>query len=91
MLDQAVGGAAKLAAEWDAFERMRETLLATSRDKWALFKGSDFLGVFETFEAAYTDGVRRYCNQPFLCAHIKDKDWHVEIPALSTGLLYAHF
>jgi hypothetical protein len=58
-------------------------------DKFALVKGDELIGTFDTAEAALAEGAKRYGSTAFLVRKINQSDENVFIPALSLGLLYA--
>ena len=76
--------------ELKAFARRKEELLRVCEGKYAVFKGADFCGTFDTVEAAYNAGVERFGNVPFLIQPVKREAHAERFPALDLGLLHAH-
>lgn len=44
------------------------------RGKWLLIKGKNITGIFNTSEAAYAEGTRRYGNRPYLVTRVIDEE-----------------
>lgn len=80
----------ELEREQAYFEENRAKLLAEHMGKFALIKESEFVGTYDTEEAAYVEGLQRFGNSPFLVKQILPDDPVVHLPALSLGLLRAH-
>ncbi len=76
--------------EMAAYEAKRADLLSLCEGKFALFKGSEFVGTFDSKTAAYAEGISRFGNVPFLIKQIVKTEVVEQIPALVLGLLYAH-
>ena len=64
----------KLQQELEFFERQRLELLARAPGKYALVKGSELIGIFETELEAARAGYRQIGNEPFLIKHIVEAD-----------------
>jgi hypothetical protein len=79
-----------LAVELAFFEQQRAQLLKDHRGKFALIRGSELIGTFDTDETAYVEGVKRFGRTPFLIRRIEDEDPTAQFPALTYGLLRAH-
>ncbi len=79
-----------LQEEQAFFEANRAALLKEHLGKYALIKGSELIGAFDTDENAYTEGVARFGNVPFLIRRIEEKDATAQFPALTYGLLRAY-
>ena len=77
------------AAELQAYERMKDELLRLCEGKHALFKGSEYIGVFDTPEAAYNTGIERFGNVPFLIKPVCRREPVEWFPALELGVLHA--
>lgn len=80
----------ELREELAFFEANRASWLAEHKGKFALIKGSTLVGVFDTAENAYVEGVQRFGNVPFLIKQILEEEPVVHLPALTLGLLRAH-
>ena len=52
-------------------------------------KDSEFLGVFDTPQAAYDAGLNKWGNVPFLIKPVVKVEKPQQIPALYLGLLHA--
>jgi hypothetical protein len=74
--------------ELAAFEARKEELLELCRGKLAVFKESEFLGVFDTPQAAYEAGLNKWGNVPFLIKPVVQEEKPKQFPALCLGLLH---
>lgn len=82
--------AAVLEEERRFYEAERSKLLASAEGKFALIKGSQLLGTFDTAGAAYEEGLRRLGNVPMLIVPILRQTPVEQIsPALHLGLIGA--
>lgn len=79
----------ELQAEQAYFEQIRSRLLAEHEGKFALIKGSELVGTYDTAENAYVAGVGKFGNVPFLVKQIDREDKPVHLPAMTLGLLGA--
>ena len=81
-----------LSTELEYFHAHRDELVASYPGKFALIKGDELIGAFDTDENAYRAGVARFGNTPLLIRQIttEDEDQPVRFPALTVGLLRAH-
>ena len=79
-----------LKEERQFFEANRAALLKEHRGKFALIKGSELIGTFDTDENAYAEGIQRFGNVAFLIRRVQEEDPKAEFPALTFGLLRAH-
>lgn len=79
-----------LETELATFEAIKATLLANHEGKFALIKGADFLGSFDTAENAYAEGIKRFGRGEFLIKRISVKDEVYTNKALCLGLINAH-
>lgn len=59
-------------------------------DKYALVKGRELIGAFDTAEAALAEGAKRFGSTAFLVRRVNQTEENVFIPTLSLGLLHAH-
>ena len=76
--------------ELKAFESRKSELLDVAEGKFAVFKGAEFLGVFDTPAAAYDAGVSKYGNVPFLIKQVRETDRVEHAPAIFWGISHAH-
>jgi len=61
---------AQLDNEIAAFNGMREDLESKHMGRWVLVHGSKLEGVFDTFEAAAADAVKRFGRGPYLIRQV---------------------
>ena len=59
-----------LAQELNAFERRREELEKNYPGKFVVFKGSDFVGAWDTLDAAAAEAVRQFGRGPYLIRQV---------------------
>jgi len=71
------------------FESKKEQLLVASEGKFALIKQTELVGVYDSEQEAYSEGVSRFGNEPFLIKHIVKDEPQQSIPALHFGVLRA--
>jgi hypothetical protein len=79
----------ELDTEIKYFEEQREEFLKHALGKYALIKGTECVGFFDTVDNAYEEGARRFEGEPFLIQPVLPEDPINEIPAFCAGLLYA--
>lgn len=73
------------------FEASKAELLKTSKDQYVLIKGKELLGTYSLYQDAVNEGFRRFGNQPFFVKQILEQDQVVHTPALTVGLISAHY
>jgi hypothetical protein len=78
-----------LVKELEYYNRRREEFLREYRDKFVLIKGEELLGIFDSEQAAYSEGVNRLGNQSFLIKRVTEEEEIVNLPALVLGLTNA--
>jgi hypothetical protein len=71
------------------FGSSRETLLKEHPGKWALIVGRKLLGVFDSPDTAYVEGLRVAGNVPMLVVQILPEQPVVRFPALQLRLVSA--
>ena len=76
--------------ELEAYAQRKEELLALCEGKFALFKGVEYCGTFDSASAAYDAGIDRFGNVPFLVQHVERAPAAVRFPALDLGVLHVH-
>ena len=81
----------ELATEIAFYETQRAELVQNALGKFALIKGEELVGTFDTEENAYKEGVSRFGTAPFLIQQILPDDRIEDIPAHFLGLLNAGF
>ena len=79
----------RFSEELRAYQSKKEELLALCEGKFAVFKCSEFLGVFDTPGAAYSAGIERFGNDAFLIKPVLREERVEQIPALHLGLIHA--
>lgn len=79
----------ELLKDYKFFQSIKEDLLTKHNGKVALVKNEELIGVYDTTEAAYAEGIKRFGNVPLLIARIQAEESIVQIPSLQLGLLNA--
>lgn len=75
-----------LGAEYAYYLSRKPELLRESRGKYALIKGRELAGIFETEEDALERGTRRYGESPFLIVRIDEEETQVIFSARGGAL-----
>jgi len=75
-----------LSQERKLFEKLRPELETKALGQWALIRDSEFVGTFDSFEAAAAEAVRRFGRGPYLIREIGAPD--VTLPA---SVVFASF
>lgn len=65
-------------------------LLTHYKGQFALIKDAGLEGTFTTHEEAFSAGVEKFGNVPFLIQHIQEEDEFIQHPSLTVGLISAH-
>jgi hypothetical protein len=78
-----------LEKELAFFENMKPELLKNHEGKFALIKGEDFLGAFDTPENAYEEGIKRFGRELFLVKRIAETEEVYRNQSLFIGLIHA--
>jgi hypothetical protein len=76
-----------LADETQFYREKKEELLRTAEGKFALIKGREILGTYDSPDRAYAEGIARLGNVPMLIVQIRRDDQPSQVPALTLGLL----
>ena len=76
----------KLQEELEFFERQRLDLLARAPGKYALVKGSELIGIFDSEVEAAGAGYRQLENEPFLIKHIVEADVPLIFSSFNLGV-----
>lgn len=76
-------------AETETYNRLKPELIAKFEGKFVLIKGKELVGVYDTPDAAYADGLRRLGNVPMLIKGVQREEQSLWIPALQLGLIHA--
>jgi len=80
-----------LEQELATFETMKEDLLKNHEGKFALIKGGEFFGAFDTPSNAYQEGISQFGKELFLVKRISQNEEVYRNPALALGLINARF
>lgn len=83
------GAIMALEKELQYYNEHKEELLRNHEGKFALIKGDQLLGTFDTDEAAFEAGVARLGNEPMLIKQISREDRIDQVPALVCGWCHA--
>jgi len=78
-----------LSEEYAYFNEIRKELINNNEGKYALIKGRNLVGIYDTDMDAYQVGVMQYGNNPFLIVKIFQENEIFWIPTLELGLLDA--
>ncbi|MEI6462124.1 MAG: hypothetical protein WCO33_00455 [bacterium] len=76
-----------LKQETEIFVKNKNNLLKNSEGKYVLIKADQIIGIFDTHENAYDEGIKKFGNEPMLIKLIEEKDESLEIPSLMVGML----
>ena len=74
-----------LEIEQDYFSRNKEELLKHHEGKFALISGESLIGIWDSQERAYREGVVRFGNVSFLIKRILEEEPVESIPLLLVG------
>ena len=78
-----------LEAETRFFEENQAKWKEQSPGKFALVKGAELIGFFDTLDEALVAGVRQFGLTPFLVRGVDEAPVEVRIPAMVLGVLHA--
>lgn len=78
-----------LSEELAYFNERLAHLLKEHPGKFALVKGRQLVGTFDSADNAYVAGVEKFGVVPFLVREITESDRELRAPALCLGLLSA--
>ena len=79
-----------LKTEREYFARSLEEWLKLYLNKFALIKGEELIGTFDTDMSAVAEGARLFGNAPFLVRRIVPGDQVLNAPAYTLGILRAN-
>lgn len=71
------------------YEEQRADLLARHAGMFALVKGRELIGVFNTIEEALGEGARRFGLDSYLIRQVAATEPEVRVPAYTLGILKA--
>lgn len=80
-----------LSDEYKYYQTIKLKLLEESEGKYALIKGQELLGLFDTDMDAYQVGVSKFGKAPFLIIKVANEEESYWIPTLELGLLNADY
>jgi hypothetical protein len=78
-----------LETELAFFEKAKDELLKNHTGKFALIRGEEFIGAFDTAENAYDAGVAKFGKESFLVKMIAQEPEVYRNQALVLGLMNA--
>ena len=78
-----------LEKELETFNKLKDELLKTYKDKFALIRGEEFVGAFDTPDAAYQAGINKFGKEHFLVKRVAEKEEVYRNQALILGLMHA--
>lgn len=90
MAERSKQGAGILERELRVYEARRAEFLQHHAGKFVLIKGEEFVGAYDTQEAAYSAGVQRFGNEPMFIRLVAHEDRVEFLPALMHGVLVGH-
>ena len=76
-----------LEREYAFFAENKDSLLEHHEGKFALIYGDSLIGVWDSKENAYNEGIEQLGNVAFLIKHIVAEDAVESIPALFVGAI----
>ena len=74
-----------LEIEQDYFARNKEELLKHHEGKFALISGESLIGIWDSQERAYREGVIRFGKASFLIKQVLEEEPVASIPLLLVG------
>ncbi len=80
-----------LINEYKYYQSVKSKLMEESEGKFALIKGQELFGLFDTDMDAYQVGVSKFGNAPFLIIRVANEEENYWIPTLELGLLNADY
>jgi hypothetical protein len=80
---------AVLEQELAFFAEKKPEWVKTYLGKFVLVKGKELIGVFDSPDAAVSEGAKRFASESFLVRQVNLEDKDVYIPVLALGLLHA--
>ena len=78
-----------LVEEQSFYQENRADWLKEHQGKFALIKGREVFGFFDSPDTAYQDGLRKLGNVPMLVIQVLPEQPVAQIPALQFGLIGA--
>ena len=79
-----------LEMERKYYEEQKVELLKHYKGQFALIKGAQLAGTFTTHKEAFTAGVEKFGNVPFLVQQVEEEQELIQHPSLTVGLISAH-
>jgi predicted peroxiredoxin len=78
-----------LEKELELFAKMKADLLENHEGKFALIRGEEFVGAYDSAQNAYAEGVKRFGCESFLVKKISEQEEVYRNQALALGLIHA--
>ena len=78
-----------LETELAHFQKIKDELLKNHEGKFALIRGEEFYGAFDSAANAYQEGINRFGKDPFMVKRITKSEEIYRNQALSLGLMNA--
>jgi len=75
----------QLQQELHFFDEHRRELLRAAAGRYALIKGSELVGTFDSENEAVGAGYRRFGNEPFLVKHVVEADVALPFATFNLG------
>ena len=85
------GAKMALDKELELFAKMKPELLKNHEGKFALIRGEEFIGAYDSAENAYAEGVKRFGCESFLVKKVTQEEEIYRNQALALGLMNARF
>jgi hypothetical protein len=85
------GNAVALEREKKYFNEIRESLMATHADHFAVIQGAVLIGLYPNMEEAYSEAARKLGLTSVLIKKVSEQEQLVNIPALALGILSANY
>jgi predicted ferric reductase len=79
-----------LEIELEFFTQHKDEWLRYYKGQFALVKGEELIGTFTTRTEAFSAGIGRLGNVPFLIKVVSEEEETVQFPALTVGMINAH-
>ena len=78
-----------LDVELSFYQSTKAELLKHYTGQYALIKGQELVGTFSTHEQAFSAGVQKFGNVPFLVQSIQEEEEFIQHPSLAVGIISA--
>ncbi len=71
-----------LEAELRYFESIKDELLKYNRGKFVVIHGEELIGIWDSGESAYSNGVQQVEVKPFLVRQVEEEEEVVYLPTV---------